>query len=103
MTFMNNNVENWSIVAGNEIFGNPQQQTVLFTGNSGSIGQVDGSQRAQFLDGQYSFVDRAYIFDSPGTWTLREDQISAVPVPAALPLMASALGFFGFARRKFNA
>jgi phospholipase/lecithinase/hemolysin len=27
-------------------------------------------------------------------------QPSAVPVPAALPLMASALGFFGFARRR---
>lgn len=31
-----------------------------------------------------------------GAWTLHEDQVSSVPVPAALPLMASALGLFGF-------
>ena len=30
-------------------------------------------------------------------WTL---QVNAVPVPAALPLMASAIGLFGFAKRR---
>jgi len=29
-----------------------------------------------------------------------EGNVSAVPVPAALPLMASALGMFGIARRR---
>lgn len=49
---------------------------------------------------QNTIIDAKFNFNSPGKWTLREEQVSAVPVPAALPLMASALGLFGFARSR---
>ena len=44
--------------------------------------------------------DFADNIGSPGIWTLRDEQVSEVPVPAALPLMASALGLFGLARSR---
>ena len=46
------------------------------------------------------YQNYAYNDNTPGTWTLREEPVSAVPVPAALPLMASALGLFGFIKRR---
>ena len=37
-----------------------------------------------------------------GNITLTSSRVSSVPLPAALPLMASGLGFLGFARRRSN-
>ena len=52
-----------------------------------------------FEDFQFTTTGAKANFGNPGVWTLREEQISSVPVPASLPLMASALGLFGFAKR----
>lgn len=50
-----------------------------------------------FEPGQmYHMVDNG----PPNSWT-QGPGVSAVPVPATLPLLASAVGLFGFARRRF--
>ena len=67
--------------------------TSLFGGEDGSVVRDLLRQTSQF----------AVIRSSLGTWTLRQEQVSADPVPAALLLMASALGVFGIARRRMNA
>lgn len=38
--------------------------------------------------------------EGTGTWRIDDVSVAAVPVPAALPLMASALAAFGIARRR---
>lgn len=61
-----------------------------------------GYDNALFQSGFDSFVEFSEVSDSRneviGSYLVREN-VSAVPVPAALPLMAAALGIFGIARR----
>ena len=76
------------------------QNGVEFTNGSASIGVVAGSD--------YGFVHQFVLLldDSATGLTDFDDHavgVSAVPVPAALPLMASALGAFGIARRRNKA
>ena len=67
------------------------------------------SNVSAFID-PYFFIDSSFLDENPNT-TLSFTQgvgnappnPSAVPVPAALPLMASALGIFGIARRRNKA
>jgi len=47
----------------------------------------------------YPDIQQIVFFDDPVAFT-EISGVSAVPVPAALPLMASALGLFGLARRR---
>ena len=107
-TFNNGDIDNWAVsfnerVLGSNDFSSFVQRGLFTTSDNLSEGNpFDTSFFDQRINNQFFDVESA-VNDSPGTWTLREDQVSAVPVPAALPLMASALGFFGFARRKFNA
>lgn len=87
------------------------------TGTPGTLpsGQVratefEGSDK--YLGGEFIFSNTASGFSNTTVWTSRfgsgEDlafqatfgQISAVPVPAALPLLLSALGGIGFAARR---
>ena len=103
MTFNNNNVESWNVGLSYRagFFGQENKNIELFT-NSLDFGtgiDFSGHQENAGLGNDLFFRDRASIL-SNGTWTLREEPISAVPVPAALPLMASALGLFGFIKRR---
>ncbi|WP_020167828.1 MULTISPECIES: VPLPA-CTERM sorting domain-containing protein [Methylotenera] len=73
---------------------------VEFTNGNSSIAVVTGST--------YGFTDQFLLLldDSAANLTDFDDHavgVSAVPVPAALPLMASALGAFGIARRRNKA
>ena len=73
---------------------------VEFGNGDSSIGVVAGSA--------YGFVDQFVLLldDSAVGFTDFDDHVvgvSAVPVPAALPLLASALGAFGIARRRNKA
>ena len=113
MTFINDNVDIWNVGlistvgAQSEFDGSLESNvliTILFTGNAVIPNLIfsttsDIVQHDQRTNGRNVFSDQGSI-QSPGTWTLREDQISPVPVPAALPLMASALGLFGFIKRR---
>ena len=67
---------------------------------------VSGSVMISVLAGErFGFYTRSND-DTSGAIFLRVDaelSPSAVPVPAALPLMASALGVFGIARRRNNS
>jgi len=47
----------------------------------------------------YVDIQQIVFFDAPVAFT-EISGVSAVPVPAALPLMASALGLFGLAKRR---
>jgi len=76
------------------------QNGITFSNGSASIGVVAGSD--------YGFVHQFVLLldDSATGLTDFDDHavgVSAVPVPAALPLMASALGAFGIARRRNKA
>lgn len=97
MTFLNNSVDTWTIVLNttvNDVF------VSLATNNEGTA--RDQSYRATSFNG-VSIIDVGDIVLSPGLWTLRQEQVSSVPVPATLPLMASALGLFGWARGRKQA
>lgn len=99
MTFDNQNVDTWilSLNSINIPLGIETLTSQFFTSNIrfilDSVSLATSSQ-----DGEI-----AANFSSPGTWTLRQEQVSAVPVPAALPLMATALGLFGLAKRRKQA
>ena len=84
------------------------------TGNSSGQVSIQTQTRALgivsavsgFID-PYFFIDSAYLDENPNTSLSftpgvgnAPSLVSAVPVPAALPLMASALGVFGIARRR---
>lgn len=102
MTFINNNVQTWLIALTN--FDGNVGASLYTQGDYFTIGNgLDKSIYYEYTNGQILFAnDFAQNAGLQGTWTLHEDQVSSVPVPAALPLMASALGLFGFGsmRRK---
>ncbi len=65
----------------------------------------NGSDHIAVLEQSYGGYDGGFLmlFDDSGNGRDYDDHavyVSAVPVPAALPLMASALGLFGISRRK---
>ncbi len=99
MDFVNNNVNSWGIYIYNQqIVGN---YTYLYTFDNFSTNPFDESLKYTFnIYGTSGAYDYAFNQNQPGTWTLHQDEVSSVPVPAALPLMASALGLFGFAKRR---
>lgn len=101
MTFINNNVNTWFI----GLVDNENNVSISFTTKSDEnpVNGQDFSNYNVLLNGVSIVNDFADIVGSPGTWTLRDEQVSEVPVPAALPLMASALGLFGFARSRKQA
>ena len=101
MSFINNDVHLWSIVLVNNEgnFGLDFNTTQLFTANDFFGLNTDRSIFSELENGQFTIDDTAFNSDT-GTWTLRQEQVSEVPVPAALPLMASALGLFGLARSR---
>lgn len=96
MSFINNNVDTWAIAL--TTFDSAKEIGMSLYTSSGN--GLDQSVYYAYTNGQSVANDFADILDSPGTWTLRNEQVSEVPVPAALPLMASALGLFGFAKRR---
>lgn len=103
MTFINNNVNTWfiSLVNNEGFFGLDLNSIQLFTQFQGF-----GNDTSYFFkqeNGQVLIEDLASIGNQGGSWSLRQEQVSEVPVPAALPLMASALGLFGFARSRKQA
>ena len=100
MTFINNNVESWEVLFDYRSSSDFQfyKNITLFTNSSLLASGYDFSYYQEDLAGE-SIRDLANSY-SKGTWTLREEPVSAVPVPAALPLMASALGLFGFIKRR---
>lgn len=78
------------------------QNGAEFTNGSASIGVVAGSDYSNLAGFQFVLL----LDDSATGLTDFDDHavgVSAVPVPAALPLMASALGAFGIARRRNKA
>ena len=97
MIFNNTDVSQWVIALtdNSDFTGDPSVQLVTVNFLNLVMDETFYS-RSQDVDIQ----DKADLLDSPGTWTLRDEQISEVPVSAALPLMASALGIFGLARRR---
>ena len=85
-----------------------------FTGNGGitaenKIGGTDINNIYYLLDssaeGSFNigFNDGGSLDLDADDLVVRVSAVSAVPVPAALPLMASALGAFGIARRRNKA
>lgn len=110
MTFNNGNVFTWDIgfnfsefyadVNGGNIVENNK---IIVTGfNNAAESAADRVFIINYSRPNFTvlFDERGELINSPGTWTLRQDQVSAVPVPATLPLMASAMGLFGLAKRR---
>jgi len=62
-----------------------QVGAIILSGEGGLI-----ASKTQTLDVGDSFVDLQM-----GTWLVQVPEVSQVPVPAALPLLATALGVFG--------
>ncbi len=99
MDFVNNNVNSWSIYLVNNYY-NTNNYSFLNTVRTNNYSIDQSIIYSLNTDGGYQNFDFAYNQYQPGTWTLHQDEVSSVPVPAALPLMASALGLFGFAKRR---
>ena len=97
MTFENNDVNTWRIGLARTV---NNVSLSLFTIFDGNLIIEDQSTYLILNNDSLAADDFANILGSPGTWTLRDEQVSEVPVPAALPLMASALGLFGLARSR---
>ena len=96
MTFIDNNIDTWTITF--TTFDPVAEVGVSLI--TTSVNEQDASFYYANNNGVPIAGDSADILSSPGTWTLRDEQVSEVPVPAALPLMASALGLFGLARSR---
>ncbi len=108
-------------INGESIFsnrvGNGDTYSFVSTGGMLTFSFVDGdgatfnqgsSSIAVATGSTYGFTDQFLLLldDSKVNFTDFDDHavgVSAVPVPAALPLMASALGAFGIARRRNKA
>jgi len=75
------------------------QENIAFLENVDSIGDAAGNPFA-FLVG---FNDGGSADADFNDYVIGVNELSAVPVPAALPLLASALGAFGIARRRNKA
>lgn len=75
-------------------------QRIAYITNDGSYIDANTGNPYSFLIG---FNDGDIIDTDFDDYVVGVSSISAVPVPAALPLMASALGAFGIARRRNNA
>ena len=81
--------------------------TFSFVDGNGATFNQGSSSIAVVTGSTYGFTDQFLLLldDSKANFTDFDDHavgVSAVPVPAALPLMASALGAFGIARRRSN-
>ncbi|MEM9057003.1 MAG: spondin domain-containing protein [Pseudomonadota bacterium] len=97
-------VNDFAFAAGNPFFpglipgqSGPNQGT----DENGVVSVVTGDPFADFLN-QNGFDISALNFNDSSLYTngIATITISAVPVPAALPLMAGALGLLGLARRR---
>ena len=109
-TFINDKVNTWFISLREfefldtelDPFGSNYIAKYLLSTNTEETfaGVSDQAFYEQRIDNRQYAIYEVGENDSPGTWTLRDEQVSAVPVPAALPLMASALGLFGFIKRR---
>jgi len=75
------------------------QESIAFIENVDSIGDATGNPYA-FLVG---FNDGGSPDKDFNDYVIGVSEVSAVPVPAALPLMATALGAFGISRRRNKA
>lgn len=101
-------VNDFATSAANGLFGIAGGQTGPNQGadQNGIITPADGLDFLMFASiGNVPNADLSALnfsnYDTIATIELTNlDAVSAVPVPAALPLMASALGMFGVARRK---
>lgn len=96
----NNNFFDYTSTGGELEFKFVDRDGFTFENGSNSVGVVVGSA--------FGFVHEFVLLldDSAKGLTDFDDHavgVSAVPVPAALPLMASALGAFGIARRRNKA
>jgi hypothetical protein len=65
-------------------------------------GDFDNNNGGQFYSHLFANIT-SLAFDNSGTGNLRIDNISAVPIPAALPLFGSALAGLGFIARRRNS
>lgn len=101
MTFAGSDVKTWSIdlLDYNDNPNSVLQFYKVLTSDyySNTNNRDQSNYDAYTIDGAFEVSDSADELGSPGSWTL---QVNAVPVPAALPLMASAIGLFGFAKRR---
>ena len=112
--FNNFFINDMQVFSNKEGNNNSFSYTVLKSGvldfqfkSEGGFIDSNGSQNIAVLSNVESFSDQFLLLldDSFATHMDFDDHaigVSAVPVPAALPLMASALGAFGFARRRNN-
>ena len=83
-----------STTLGN-IFTSLSSMSILF-----ALSDVDaGDNFLNFTRG----IDQSLINVGSGPVVVPPPNLSEVPVPAALPLMASALGLFGLAKRRKSA
>ena len=92
LSFLDNQVQYWLLgLLSNSIdnisFTLGTRNDINYVRDVAAYGKIDSTLNAGFSN-------------EPSTWTLRDNGVSEVPVPVALPLMASALGIFGIARRK---
>ena len=75
-------------------------QRIAYITNDGSYIDANTNNPYSFLIG---FNDGNRVDGDYDDYVVGVSAVSAVPVPAALPLMASALGAFGIARRRNKA
>ena len=87
MNFINGDVQFWNILLINSETTESTVSGLRLESRSDINGVLDLSQYVSFVNLSEYINDTGLVYNN-GTWTLREEQVSAVPVPAALPLMA---------------